>query len=52
MKSKSHEAASYLSSLKMKKVSPERRREIAKFAASMRWAGHEAKRPADSRKKR
>jgi hypothetical protein len=37
---------------RLKKLSPERRAEIAKAAAAARWAGHEAKRPASSRKKR
>jgi len=37
---------------RMEKLSPERRREIAKGAAAKRWAGHNAKRPAAARKKK
>ena len=37
---------------RLKKVSPERRAEIAKKAAAKRWEGHIAKRPASSRKNR
>ena len=34
-----------------KKLSPERRTEIATQAAAKRWEGHEAKRPASKRAK-
>jgi hypothetical protein len=37
---------------RMRILSPERRAEIARTAASARWAGHIAKRPASSRKER
>ena len=37
---------------RLEKLSPERRSQIAKTAAAARWAGHKAKRPASSRKKR
>ena len=37
---------------RIQKLSPERRAEIARTAAAARWAGHKAKRPASSRKKR
>lgn len=36
---------------RLRKLSPERRAEIAKTAAAARWAGHEAKWPASSQKK-
>jgi hypothetical protein len=36
---------------RLRKLSPARRAEIAKAAAAKRWEGHEAKRPASSRKK-
>jgi hypothetical protein len=34
------------------RLTPKRRAEIARIAAAMRWMGHNAKRPASSRKKR
>jgi hypothetical protein len=36
---------------RMKKLTPEKRSEVARLAAAKRWAGHEAKRPASGRKK-
>ena len=36
---------------RLAKLSPERRREIAKAAAEKRWAGHTARRPASTRRK-
>lgn len=35
---------------RLKKLTPERRKEIAKKAAATRWKGHKAKRPAALRK--
>jgi hypothetical protein len=37
---------------RLKKLSPERRKEIAKKAIEARWKGHIAQRPASSRKKK
>jgi hypothetical protein len=37
---------------RMKKLTPEKRSEVARQAAAARWAGHKAKRPASARKKR
>jgi hypothetical protein len=37
---------------RLKKLSPERRKEIAAAAAAARWKDHVAKRPASARKKK
>ena len=48
---KKHAGAMAMVRARLKKLSPEERKEIAKNAAAARWAGHKAKRPAASRKK-
>jgi hypothetical protein len=45
-------AASALAGKRWDKTSPKKRAEHAKKMANARWAGHEAKRPAASRKKK
>jgi len=46
-----HRAAMEMVRRRLKKLSPERRKEIAAAAAAARWKGHDAKRPASARKK-
>jgi hypothetical protein len=48
---KKNAAAMEMVRQRLKKVSPERRKEIAAKAAAARWKGHKAKRPASARKK-
>ena len=45
------EIATQASHARMRRITTERRHEIAKTAAAARWVGHVAKRPASSRKK-
>ena len=48
---KKNAAAMAMVRRRMKVIPPERRSAIARNAASKRWEGHKAKRPASSRKK-
>jgi len=49
---KKNAAAMEMVRQRLKKLSPERRKEIAAKAAAARWKGHKAKRPASARKRK
>jgi hypothetical protein len=51
MAKKKNAIAQALVAMRNKKLTPEERKEIARKAAEARWQGHEAKRPASSRKR-
>jgi hypothetical protein len=49
MAKKKNAIAQALVAMRNRKLTPQRRAEIAKQAAQARWQGHQAKRPAASR---